>query len=144
MRKILSLVVLYHSLVLLVRQVKAKVRMFCLFPEVFSMTRNLHLLILCLMMRWVMQVLLARLAHVHRVSVQLHYVTSIVKPMNLTSDEREPCVLAGPDGLVVIYVDDILIASPHEGFAKKIHDLFEFCGAHQSDWTCSPIKRGSI
>ena len=53
----------------------------------------------------------------------LHYVTSIVKPMNLTADEREPCILAGPDGLVVIYVDDILIASPHEGFAKKVHEL---------------------
>ena len=49
----------------------------------------------------------------------LHYVTSIVKPMKLeTADEREPCILAGPDGLVVIYVDDILIASPH-GFCQE-------------------------
>jgi len=39
--------------------------------------------------------------------------------MNLTAAE----ILAGPDGLVVIYIDDVLIASPHEGFAKKVYEF---------------------
>ena len=72
----------------------------------------------------------------------LHYVTSIVKPMNLTADEREPCILSGPDGLVVIYVDDILIASPHEGFAKKVHELLNSVVPTKITG-CSPFKGGS-
>ena len=31
----------------------------------------------------------------------LYYVISIAKPMKLTADEREPCILAGSDGLVI-------------------------------------------
>ena len=74
----------------------------------------------------------------------LHYVTSIVKPMNLTADEREPCVLAGPDGLVVIYVDDILIASPHEGFAKEIHELLNSVVPTKVTGHVHPSKGGQL
>ena len=74
----------------------------------------------------------------------LHYVTSIVKPMNLTADEREPCILAGPDGLVVIYVDDVLIASPHEGFAKKVHELLNSVVPTKITRSVQPSKGGQL
>ena len=74
----------------------------------------------------------------------LHYVTSILKPLNLTADEREPCILAGPEGLVVIYVDDILIASSREGFAKKIHELLNSVVPTKVTGFVHPSKGGQL
>ena len=53
----------------------------------------------------------------------LHYVTSLVEPVGLTTDSREPCILPGPQGLMVIYVDDILCCGFDSKFGKKIHSL---------------------
>ena len=64
--------------------------------------------------------------------------------MNLTADEREPCILAGPEGLVVIYVDDVLIASPHEGFAKKIHELLNSVVPTKITGSVHPSKGGQL
>ena len=62
----------------------------------------------------------------------------------MTADEREPCILAGPEGLVVIYVDDILIASSREGFAKKIHELLNSVVPTKVTGFVHPSKGGQL
>ena len=53
----------------------------------------------------------------------LAYVTSILAPLGLASDAREPCILSGAEGLVVVYGDDILCCGLDKMFYEKIHKL---------------------
>ena len=53
----------------------------------------------------------------------LDYCTGLVEPLGLRSDSREPCILSGSLGFLVIYVGDILCV----GFQRTLERRFMVC-----------------
>lgn len=53
--------------------------------------------------------------------LELREVTTIVFPMKLIANRREPCIRTGFAGMIVFFVDDVLRFGFDANFGSKIH-----------------------
>ena len=74
----------------------------------------------------------------------LDYCTGLVEPLGLRSDSREPCILSGSLGFLVIYVDDILCVGFSEDFGKKVHGLLAEHVPTKFTGAVDPVKGGRL